>query len=404
MPPPLRRNPFGVGLSTIPQERWHRLKPHQYAERLDLLMPYRPDLGAGLKFADLFSGIGGFHLALSSRLGMTCELACEIKANPRNVYLRNFGIQPDRFPKNIIEYVRNFREDLTFDIVCAGFPCQPWSKAGLGEGYQDSKGRGGPVITAMHAFIEHYRPGAFILENVDEFGKPKKIKWTKDLYDTVFNGFARSFTDIGYVVMAKIYQSEDFGLPQPRKRVFIIGFDKSRLDGFPIFRFPAQLPEKHPGRIAFHEIVSGIPHRLAKDRDKRFHSEMPAAWTLRAAGEGGHGKDWTPKQKYRHDKNCDFYRIVVDHWSAPDGDGIEREDAKVSGAHKIEYRQLHTSERLRLLGFPDGFLDGTFGEKELSGNARHRLAGNSISIPTLYHLALPVIRQIRALKPRVARP
>ena len=428
MPPPTRRNPFGVTLPTGPQEPRHRLPPSAYAERLDLLMPPQPDLAADLTFADLFSGIGGFHLALA-RLGIKCALACDQKPAARKVYSARFGIPDDRFPDNILNH-QSF-PDISPDVICSGFPCQPWSEGGHGQGLKDD--RGGPLIEAMRATILRYRPAAFFLENVDGFGVLKDEDGNIEKYESVFENFLRAFRDDDYITLCHAFESSDFGLPQIRSRVFLIGFDKRRLAGPIAFRFPAPLPDDHPGRIALPEILNGTPYRWSYDaKGGNRHWEMTRAWTLRASGMCGHGVG-KPSNRYLHRRNAEIYRIETDRWHAwskgieqrwePSGrhglrpdirydpDPTETENIKDVAINQIpemlsdqsgifpvrvEYRELLASERLRLLGFPDGHFDGL----GLADSTAYDLTGNSISVPTIYHLAIPMIAQIRAMKPR----
>lgn len=397
---PKRRNPFGVTLpskgGTTPKVR---LPPAAYAERLDLLMPPRPDLGTDLSFMDLFCGIGAFHIALS-RLGMRCDLACEIEAAPRAVYQKRFGIPDDRFPKDILEYAENPRSDIHPDIFCSGFPCQPWSKAGKHGGMADK--RGGPLIEAMRSVIAHHRPACLFLENVDNIANEKDEKGKPIKYDfTVFDTFVKSLVALDYYVLCKIYDSDDFGIPQMRSRVFIVGFDKHRIDGLPTFRFPAPLPDEHPGVIEFGDIVNGTPYRWIEGR--QYHSEMPLAWTLRSTFRGGRGGP-TPRDKYLADKNNDFYRIIPDNPSSR----VQPPYRVEEDGRTVEYRELFHDERLRLQGFPDGFFDDvtvaskktTESDKPLSLDDMHKMTGNSISVPCLYHVAVPIIEQIRHMSPK----
>jgi len=111
-----------------------------------------------MKFIDLFAGLGGFHLALD-KLGHTCVFACDIEEDPRKTYAQNFGLMPAGDIRQVD--VRNIPQH---DILCAGFPCQPFSKAGFQLGLKD-KERGGLFYDILR-IIQHHYPTFLIMENV----------------------------------------------------------------------------------------------------------------------------------------------------------------------------------------------------------------------------------------------
>ena len=112
-----------------------------------------------LKFIDLFAGLGGFHLALE-QLGCECVFASEINPDLRQLYERNHGIPCAGDTKVDIK-----NEIPAHDILCAGFPCQPFSKAGMQGGFEDEQGRGNLFYRIMDILNEH-KPEYVFLENV----------------------------------------------------------------------------------------------------------------------------------------------------------------------------------------------------------------------------------------------
>jgi len=160
-----------------------------------------------LSFVDLFCGIGSFHYSFR-KLGWVCRMACDINVAARSTYERNYGIKalgdvtaisPDCVPP--------------FDILCAGFPCQPFSQCGKHMGFDDERGS---MFFQVLKFVVHHHPPIVILENV-----PALL--THD------NGksFARiqsALTQEGYVVQHAVLKCSDYGIPQMRKRLFIFGF------------------------------------------------------------------------------------------------------------------------------------------------------------------------------------
>lgn len=180
-----------------------------------------------LKFIDLFSGIGGFHIAFHN-LKSKCVFASEIDAEARKTYSENFKyINPDLFKSE-----HTFNRDITnvnienipdFDILCAGFPCQPFSNAGFKKGFSDTRGT---LFFNIVDFISKKNPRAFFLENV-------RGLLTHDGGRT-FSVIKKTMEQLGYSFYYKIIKASDFGLPQYRPRLYMVGFkDKSIKFDFP---------------------------------------------------------------------------------------------------------------------------------------------------------------------------
>jgi len=171
---------------------------------------------SNMQFIDLFAGLGGFHLALR-KLGHTCVFACEIDETLRNLYERNFGMRPagnirDVEPSQIPPH----------DILCAGFPCQPFSKAGSQEGLDDPEL--GDLYKYMLRIIHHHKPLFLILENVPNLQNHNEGKtWDK---------IARLIRNEGYNVKSpKKLSPHHFGIPQIRERIYIVA-STDALDSF----------------------------------------------------------------------------------------------------------------------------------------------------------------------------
>jgi|SRR3990170_2981767 len=159
------------------------------------------------KFIDLFAGLGGFHLALKE-LGHKCVFASEINPVLRDVYHKNFSI----FPKGDITKI-NSGDIPKHDILCAGFPCTPFSKAGKRMGRKDKKQ--GKLFDEILRILDHHKPKFFILENVSNLhyhNERKTLAYIK-----------RKLSKIGYEIASNIYSPHEFGIPQYRRRVFIVG-------------------------------------------------------------------------------------------------------------------------------------------------------------------------------------
>lgn len=169
---------------------------------------------AGFTFVDLFAGIGGFHQAMKA-LGGRCIMAAEIDPDCIETYKANYVVEGKRIwgDVNLIDP----KDIPPFDMLCAGFPCQPFSKAGLQKGFED-EGRGNLFFSIMKILDEHPEVKFVFLENVRNLAD-KSQNWeiiTKELQKRDF-----------YITEEPLILSPtDFGLPQIRERVYILGINK----------------------------------------------------------------------------------------------------------------------------------------------------------------------------------
>tara|TARA_B100000073_G_scaffold296132_1_gene260702 strand:- start:51 stop:1289 length:1239 start_codon:yes stop_codon:yes gene_type:complete len=160
-----------------------------------------------MKFIDLCCGVGGFHQALS-KLGMECVLASDIDKDCQFVYEDNYNIKPHGDLKNIV-----IRDIPSFDVLCAGFPCQPFSKAGAQNGFKDDRGN---IFFDICNIIEYHKPAYIILENVRNFASHDN--------GNTWNVIKSKIKDLNYFTYEKpvILNTLYFGVPQSRERVVIM--------------------------------------------------------------------------------------------------------------------------------------------------------------------------------------
>jgi DNA (cytosine-5)-methyltransferase 1 len=197
---------------------------------------------AKLTFIDLFAGIGGFHLALHN-VGAECVFASEWDDAARLTYETNLSkLSPKLFASG------NFAGDITavdkksipdFDILCAGFPCQPFSQAGFKKGFADIRGT---LFFDIAEIIRIKKPKAFFLENV------------RGLYShdegRTFETIKRTLTeDLGYSFHHAIVKASEHGLPQHRPRLFMVGFKDPQTE----FVFP----EKRKLKFTMSDVMKG---------------------------------------------------------------------------------------------------------------------------------------------------
>lgn len=164
-----------------------------------------------MKFIDLFAGLGGFHKALHE-LGHECVFASELDPVLRDVYKKNWGnnINIHGDIRKIVKDNINLIPD--HDILCAGFPCQPFSKAGKQLGREDERGT---LFDEIVKILEVRKPKYFILENVRYIAKHNN--------EETWKAMKIEFERLGYQVDHRDYSPHDFGIPQHRQRIFIVG-------------------------------------------------------------------------------------------------------------------------------------------------------------------------------------
>ena len=177
-----------------------------------------------IRFFDLFSGIGGFREGLNRAGGFTCVGPCEVDAHADKNYRLLFDTEGEWYcdDARAIETGRM----PGFDLLCAGFPCQAFSIAGKREGFADARGT---LFFEIARLVEARQPAYFLLENV-----PGLLSHDKG---RTFYTILRTFWELGYHVEWKVLNSKDFGIPQSRKRVYIVGYLDGRCAG-KILPFP----------------------------------------------------------------------------------------------------------------------------------------------------------------------
>lgn len=178
-----------------------------------------------MKFIDLFAGLGGFHQALASR-GAECVFASELNATLADLYINNFGMKPAGDIRNVdLSTIPNH------DILCAGFPCQPFSKAGEQKGLECPQW--GDLFEYVVAILRLKKPRYFIIENV-----PNLIRHNQG---RTWSLICEQLNDTGYTISFERLSPHMFGIPQKRERAFIVG-DRKGLDNFS-WPIPTTIPQ-----------------------------------------------------------------------------------------------------------------------------------------------------------------
>lgn len=282
-----------------PDKKHHQSDLFNYNNILTKKLEPSKLLNHNYKFIDLFAGIGGFHIAFHN-LGCECVFASEIDKFARITYQENLSkISPNLFSQN------NFAEDIQlvnandipdFDILCAGFPCQPFSQIGNKFGFNDHKDNRGNMFFEITRIIQAKKPVGFFLENVRNLEKHDNGKTFKIIKNTLEN--------IGYSFHYKVVRASDYGLPQHRPRIFMIGFKNEKTQNSE-FRFPPKTQLKYN----ISDIFNG-------------KCDKEIGYTLRVGGRGS---------KIDDRRNWEFYKV----------------DGKI--------KRITTSEAILMQGFPNNY-------------------------------------------------
>jgi DNA (cytosine-5)-methyltransferase 1 len=324
-----------------------------------------PEFSTNLRFVDLFAGLGGFHQALTA-LGLDCVFACEEDLELAGLYEKNFGLRP----AGDIREVRP--QDIpAHDVLCAGFPCQNYSKAGDQLGLECP--RWGDLIGYILTVLNYRQPRMLIMENVPNLMRHEGGR--------TWRGIRQQLIDAGYDISEAKLSPDMFGVPQLRERAFVVG----RRGGLGDYDWPGNTP---PRDLSIRTILDRLPReaRYLKphtveylDAWQDFLSALPAdealpTWPIWAT-EFGADYPYIGSTPYaRGYRGLGRYRGTLGRplaWLPPDEveralPSYAREQAQEFPAWKVEFirknRKFYRRHsgiidpwRLRIAGFPSSF-------------------------------------------------
>ncbi len=251
-----------------------------------------------------------------------------------------------------------------FDILLAGFPCQPFSQAGLRKGFSDTRGT---LFFEIERIIETKRPKVFLLENV------KQLR-THDKGNT-FNTIKQHLEALDYTVFSTVLRAADFGVPQNRERLFIIGFDKKQLNLNQKIEFEFPIPPKTPTRLG--NILEDSVDEKYTISDKLYAGHLRRKDEHKKKGNGFGFSLFNLESEYTNTISARYYK-----------DGSE---ILIDQGLGVNPRKLTPRECSRLQGFPDEFII------PVSDMQSYRQFGNSVSVPVIQAVANNILGELERL-------
>lgn len=300
------------------------------------------------KFIDLFAGIGGIRLGFES-VGGRCVFSSEIDEDACKTYEANFGEHPSGDITKI-----EARDIPDFDILLAGFPCQAFSIIGKKEGFANEAC--GTLFFEVERILKEKRPKAFMLENVRNLVAHDN--------GNTFKVIKKHLEALGYRVHAKVLNALEYGVPQKRERIIIVGFLENVL-----FSFPESVPENE------RKTLSDI---LEADVDKKYYV-----------------RDQIRESRLARLKNKEYPKPYISHENMAGSITPHPYSSALRAGASANYilindeRRPTEREMLRLQGFPDDYKIVVAYEK------MKKQCGNSVAVPVIKAVAREMLTSLK---------
>ena len=336
-------------------------------------VPFLPADNPKFTFIDLFAGIGGFRMAMQN-LGGKCVFSSEWDTQAQKTYLLNYGEVP--FGDITKETTKSFIPD-GFDVLCAGFPCQAFSLAGKRLGFEETRGT---LFFDVAEIIRRKRPKAFFLENVKGLLIHDKGKTIQTILKVL-----REDLDY-YVPDPQVVNAMNFGVPQHRERVYIVGFRKDQ--NVNEFTYPsptdktktfADIKEEYTVSAKYYlstqyvkTLVAHKARHVAKGNGFGYEI-IPDNGVANAIVVGGMGRE----RNLVIDTRLEDFTPVTNIKGEINRDGL---------------RRMTPREWARLQGFPDDFIIG------VADASAYKQFGNSVAVPAIQATAEEIIKRINLSK------
>ncbi|TWW01361.1 DNA (cytosine-5-)-methyltransferase [Chitinophaga pinensis] len=325
-------------------------------------VPFPPKDKPKFRFIDLFAGIGGIRLAYQN-LGGKCVFTSEWNNFSKKTYEANFGEVPFG---DITKIDENDIPD--HDVLLAGFPCQPFSIAGVSKKNALGRKHGfldetqGTLFFDIARILKHKQPSAFMLENVKNLVSHDKGNTFKVIKNTL--------TELGYTIHFQVLDGKHY-VPQHRERIIIVGFRDEQFKGKENFQFP-KLPEPS---VKMRDILEEEIESKYTLSDKLWSYLQNYAAKHKAQGNG-FGFGLTDLNGISRTISARYYK---------DGSEI------LIPQNGINPRRLTPRECARLQGFPDDFII------PVSDNQAYRQFGNSVTVPLIQAVGKQLVKTLLAI-------
>lgn len=303
-------------------------------------------------FIDLFAGIGGFRIALQN-IGGKCLFSSEWDKDAQKTYFANFGEVPfgDITRQNIKDCIPE-----KFDVLCAGFPCQAFSIAGLRKGFEDTRGT---LFFDVAKILKDRKPKAFFLENV----KNLKSHDNGNTYRVIEN----TLRELGYVVYSEILNSMTHAnVPQNRERIFIVGFDPKQVPNHGKFEFPKPIELSR----TIHDCID-----IEEQDDKLFYKESHMYYPMLKDSMKNSNTIYQWRRVYVRENQSN----VCPTLTANMGEGGHNVPLIIT---PYGFRKLTPKECINFQGYPAEY---TF--PNIAQSKKYKQAGNSVTVPLIQRVA-----------------
>ncbi len=336
-------------------------------------------------FIDLFAGIGGIRIPFQE-LGGYCSFTSEWDKFAQKTYKINFGHEPHGDITKI-----DMKDIPVHDILLAGFPCQAFSQAGLKQGFKDTRGT---LFFEIQKILVHKRPKVFLLENVKQIKTHDQGKTLKIILEILTGSAHVNKKEIqkmniskeakealkeklNYWVDYKVLKSNDFGVPQKRERIYIIGFDKN------------QFPEKFDFETYFkfpepYKIKTNLGNILEENRkvDSKY-TLSDKLWLGHQLRKKHHQKKGNGFGYSLFNKNSEYTNTISARYYK-DGSEILIDQSDI----RKNPRKLTPREAAKIQGFPDDFII------PVSDSQAYKQFGNSVTVPVVRAIAVKIIKTL----------
>ena len=320
-----------------------------------------------MNFIDLFCGIGGFRIAFES-IGGKCVFSSDIDKYACETYKLNFGDYP---LSDITKIDETTLPD--FDLLCAGFPCQPFSIGGLRKGFQDTRGT---LFFDIERIIRRKQPSVFILENVKGLVNHDKGRTLNTILNKLGKKINNSINNdafedcLNYNVFYKVLNSKDFGVPQNRERIYIVGF---------LNEVNFNFPEKLNHKISLTDIIdtSIKQNTISETLNKNIEFHLENHKNVNEIKK----LDYLLAYEVRKSRSTFRFDNFSPTLTAKMGTGGNNVPVIVNLK-----RKLTTDECLRIQGYPTNY-------KIKSNNSQsYKQIGNSVSVPVITEIAKEIAK------------